>query len=66
MQARSLSGDDRTVKILHQLFRYTIKVKKYKLNFATVETITLGQNGPAVTPLCIGTWAWGDKLFWNY
>ena len=27
---------------------------------------TLGQNGPAVTPLCIGTWAWGDKLFWNY
>lgn len=29
-------------------------------------TITLGQNGPAVTPLCIGTWAWGDKFFWNY
>ncbi len=31
-----------------------------------METITLGQNGPAVTPLCIGTWAWGDKIFWNY
>jgi aryl-alcohol dehydrogenase-like predicted oxidoreductase len=31
-----------------------------------VENITLGQNGPVVTPLCIGTWAWGDKLFWNY
>jgi aryl-alcohol dehydrogenase-like predicted oxidoreductase len=31
-----------------------------------VETIRLGQNGPTVTPLCIGTWAWGDKLFWNY
>ncbi len=31
-----------------------------------METITLGQNGPAVRPLCIGTWAWGDKLFWNY
>lgn len=30
-----------------------------------METITLG-NGSAVTPLCIGTWAWGDKLFWNY
>lgn len=31
-----------------------------------MENITLGQNGPTVTPLCIGTWAWGDKLFWNY
>lgn len=31
-----------------------------------METIALGQNGPTVTPLCIGTWAWGDKLFWNY
>jgi aryl-alcohol dehydrogenase-like predicted oxidoreductase len=31
-----------------------------------VETIRLGQDGPSVTPLCIGTWAWGDKLFWNY
>lgn len=31
-----------------------------------METITLGQNGLAVTPLCIGTWAWGDKFFWNY
>jgi aryl-alcohol dehydrogenase-like predicted oxidoreductase len=31
-----------------------------------VQTITLGQNGPAVTPLCVGTWAWGDKLFWSY
>ncbi|MFH7027184.1 MAG: aldo/keto reductase [Heteroscytonema crispum UTEX LB 1556] len=31
-----------------------------------MESITLGQNGPTVTPLCIGTWAWGDKVFWNY
>jgi aryl-alcohol dehydrogenase-like predicted oxidoreductase len=31
-----------------------------------VQTITLGQNGPVVTPLCVGTWAWGDKLFWSY
>ncbi|WP_375510995.1 aldo/keto reductase [uncultured Nostoc sp.] len=31
-----------------------------------MENITLGQNGPVVIPLCIGTWAWGDKLFWNY
>lgn len=31
-----------------------------------MESIKLGQNGSVVTPLCIGTWAWGDKLFWNY
>lgn len=31
-----------------------------------MQTITLGQNGPTVPKLCIGTWAWGDKLFWNY
>jgi len=31
-----------------------------------VESITLGQNAVSVTPLCLGTWAWGDKLFWNY
>ncbi|WNZ22995.1 aldo/keto reductase [Leptolyngbya sp. NK1-12] len=28
--------------------------------------VPLGLNGPAVSPLGIGTWAWGDKLFWNY
>ncbi|MFM8008832.1 MAG: aldo/keto reductase, partial [Dolichospermum sp.] len=31
-----------------------------------METTTLGKNGLTVPPLCIGTWAWGDKLFWNY
>lgn len=31
-----------------------------------MQTLTLGQNGPIVTALGIGTWAWGDKLFWNY
>ncbi|MBF2001251.1 MAG: aldo/keto reductase [Synechococcales cyanobacterium M58_A2018_015] len=29
-------------------------------------TVTLGPNGPAVSALGIGTWAWGDKLFWSY
>ncbi|HEY9665301.1 MAG TPA: aldo/keto reductase [Coleofasciculaceae cyanobacterium] len=31
-----------------------------------MQTIVLGQNAPTVTALGIGTWAWGDKLFWNY
>ena len=31
-----------------------------------METITLGRSSIAVPPLCIGTWAWGDKLFWSY
>lgn len=31
-----------------------------------METVTLGKTGPSVTALGIGTWAWGDKLFWNY
>ncbi|NJM76391.1 MAG: aldo/keto reductase [Acaryochloridaceae cyanobacterium RU_4_10] len=26
----------------------------------------LGQQGPMVSPVGIGTWAWGDKLFWGY
>lgn len=30
------------------------------------QTIALGTNGPAVPPLCMGTWAWGDSLFWSY
>ncbi|PSO68987.1 MAG: 2,5-didehydrogluconate reductase [Cyanobacteria bacterium SW_4_48_29] len=31
-----------------------------------MQTVTLGQKGPTVTALGIGTWSWGDKLFWNY
>ncbi|NEQ39591.1 MAG: aldo/keto reductase [Okeania sp. SIO3I5] len=29
-------------------------------------TTSLGKTGITVNPICIGTWAWGDKLFWNY
>ncbi|MEM9539072.1 MAG: aldo/keto reductase [Cyanobacteria bacterium P01_E01_bin.42] len=31
-----------------------------------MQTTTLGKNGAPVTALGIGTWAWGDTLFWNY
>ncbi|WP_246844452.1 aldo/keto reductase, partial [Hydrocoleum sp. CS-953] len=29
-------------------------------------TTSLGKTGINVNPICIGTWAWGDTLFWNY
>lgn len=28
--------------------------------------VQLGKSSITVTPLGIGTWAWGDKLFWSY
>ena len=29
-------------------------------------TISLGKTGIQVSPLGIGTWAWGDSFFWSY
>ncbi len=31
-----------------------------------MQTIKLGKTDIEVTSLGIGTWSWGDKLFWNY
>lgn len=30
------------------------------------ELITIGQSDLQVAPLGVGTWAWGDRLFWGY
>jgi aryl-alcohol dehydrogenase-like predicted oxidoreductase len=31
-----------------------------------MQTLQLGPEGPTVPALGIGTWAWGDSLFWSY
>ncbi len=33
---------------------------------STISSKTLGNTNIAVPPLCLGTWSWGDTLFWNY
>lgn len=32
----------------------------------THQTVQLGADGPTVSALGVGTWSWGDSLFWQY
>ena len=31
-----------------------------------MQTVTLGPKGPTIPALGLGTWSWGDSLFWQY
>lgn len=31
-----------------------------------MQLIQIGHDGPKVAPIGMGTWAWGDTLFWSY
>lgn len=32
----------------------------------SIPTVHLGRNGLAVSPIGVGTWAWGDRMLWGY
>lgn len=36
------------------------------MTLSPVETVQLGKTDLRVTPLGVGTWQWGDSLFWGY
>ncbi len=36
------------------------------MNSTVSTTISLGNHDVQVTPLGVGTWSWGDRLFWDY
>jgi aryl-alcohol dehydrogenase-like predicted oxidoreductase len=40
--------------------------KKKQTPSSQEEPILLGRTDLSITPMGIGTWAWGDKLLWNY
>jgi aryl-alcohol dehydrogenase-like predicted oxidoreductase len=36
------------------------------MNNQPIETVQLGTTDVRVTPLGVGTWQWGDSMFWGY
>jgi aryl-alcohol dehydrogenase-like predicted oxidoreductase len=32
----------------------------------SLQSVPLGKTGISIPPLGIGTWAWGDFMFWGY
>ena len=36
------------------------------MNIQPIETVQLGKTDVHVTPLGVGTWQWGDSMFWGY
>jgi aryl-alcohol dehydrogenase-like predicted oxidoreductase len=36
------------------------------MSISTIETISLGKTEIRITPLGVGTWQWGDSVFWGY
>ncbi|MEO1590818.1 MAG: aldo/keto reductase, partial [Cyanobacteria bacterium J06632_22] len=36
------------------------------MSITATQTVQLGSSGPTVPALGIGTWSWGDSLFWQY
>jgi phosphate/sulfate permease len=47
-------------------FNFKWETLSFRVENMTRQTANLGQTGISVSALGIGTWAWGDKLFWNY
>ena len=43
-----------------------MQIQENKVNQPSFDRVALGASGLDVTPLGIGTWAWGDRLTWGY
>ncbi len=51
---------------MNQRFVATLRNVKPVVSTFMMQTLSLGANGLELAPLGIGTWQWGDSLFWSY